>query len=601
MNRLSALVVGVVAILTLPTFGLAAPDRTHPKLAHDPGLNRVLVVYESLTDIYGQFRNTDGTPLNFEFIISNGTGTHEQGAVAFDTTNRRFLVVWRDGRNALTTGEDIYGQLLSADGFPSGGNFAISNATGDQVAPSVAFDTVNQRFLVVWQDGRNALTTGQDVYGQVINANGSASGGNFFISTAAGNQAAPHAAYDTIKQLFLAVWQDGRNGGATGEDIYGQLVNADGSLSGDNVVISDATGDQVAPFVAYDTTNQRFFVAWQDGRNAGTTGQDIYAGIFNPNDSLSGDDIVVSDAAGNQLSPSVAYDIVNRRFLVVWRDGRNTLTTEEDIYGQFANADGSPHETVSDVNFAISEAQNNQDAPSVVFHSNCVNYLVAFQTEETGTPELGFAPIGDPCSETYNKVTLIHPNGGEIIPSGSTYPIHWGAPAEAVSFEVEYSSGGSWKTIAEGVTGTGYLWQVPDPKGDKEEMKVRVTGYDLFYKKVGRDKSKDPFEIKALRVTSPVGGQELTSDALFSVTWDTYVTDKPVARVEIYFINNGGNGGKRISLIRDTNPGSFLWRIPIVKQPKNRCRIRVVLKDSGGGKLGTDITPEFTINPLPAP
>jgi hypothetical protein len=407
-------------------------------------------------------------------------------------------------------------------------------------------------------------------------------------------------AYDTVRQVFLAVWEDSRNAG-TGQDIFGKLIHADGSLPGDDFPISEVTGDQVAPFAAYDVANEKFFVAWQDGRNTLTTGQDIYGQIVNSNESLSGADFVISNAAGNQIAPSVAYDIANETFLVVWRDGRNTLTTGEDIYGQFANADGSLHETASDVNFAISEAQNNQEAPSVVFHSNCVNYLVAFQTEETGSPELGFAPIGDPCHGSHTKVTLLQPNGGEIIPSGSVYPIHWGAPAEAISFEIEYSTGGSWKTIAEGVTGTGYLWQVPDPKGDKEEMKVRVTGYDLFYKKVGRDKSKDPFEIKALRVTSPVAGQEHTSDALFPVTWDTYVTDKPVARVEIYFIKNGGNGGKRIGLIRDTNPGSFLWRIPIVEQPKNRCRIKVVLKDSGGGKLGTDITPDFTINPLPTP
>jgi hypothetical protein len=603
MNRLCVLVAGWVAALILPTLVMAAPDRTHPKLAYDPGLNRVLVVYESLTDIYGQFRSADGTALNFEFVISNGGGTQQQVAVAFDTTNRRFLVVWRDGRNALTTGEDIYGQILSADGFPSGGNFAISNAAGNQVAPSVAFDAVNQGFLVVWRDARNAGTTGQDIYGQLVNVNGSLSGGNFFISTAAGDQVAPHVAYDTIKQLFFAVWQDGRNTVTTGEDIYGQLINADGSLSGDDVVLSDATGDQVAPFVAYGITNQRFFVAWQDGRNAVTTGEDIYGQIFNPNKSLSGDDIVISDAAGNQVAPSVAYDIANQRFLVVWRDGRNTVTTGDDIYGQLVNADGSLYQTVSNVNFVISEALNDQDFPSATSPSNCANYLVSFQTEETGDPELGFAPIGDPCRETYNTVTLIHPNGGEIIPSGSTYPIHWGAPEEATSFEIEYSTGGSWKTIAEGVTGTGYLWHVPDPQGDKEEIRVRVTGYNLFYKKVGRDRSNGKFDIKVARVTSPVGVEELISDdpTLFPITWDTYVTDRPVARVEIYFIKNGGTGGKRIGLIKGTNPGSFSWRIPIVEQPKNRCRIKVVLKDAAGRKLGTDITPDFTINPLPTP
>jgi hypothetical protein len=600
MNRLSALVVGVVAVLILPTLGLAAPDRSRPKLAYDPNINRVLVVYESATDIYGQFRNTDGTQLNLESAISSGAGTQQQVAVVFDTTNRRFLVVWRDGRNTLTTGEDIYGQVLSADGFPSGGNFPISNATGDQVAPSVAFDAINQRFLVTWEDSRNAGTTGRDIYGQFLNANGSLSGANFDISPAAGDQVGPSVAFDTISQRFLVVWQDGRNAG-TGEDIYGQLINADGSPSEGNFIISNAAGNQVAPFVAFDTINQKFLVAWEDSRNAGT-GKDIYGQIINANGSLFGTvsdvNFAISEAVNDQIAPFAACDIVNQRFLVAWRDGRNA-GTGEDIYGQLVNADGS----LSEDNFDISTAAGNQDAPSATFNSNCANYLVAFQTEETGSPELGFVPIGDPCRETYNTVTLIQPNGREIIPSGSTYPIHWGAPEEAISFEIEYSSGGSWKLIAEGVTGTGYLWQVPDPKGDKEETKVRVTGYDLFYKKVGRDRSKDQFDIKVVRITSPVGDEDLTSDdpTLFPITWDTYVTDRPVAQVEIYFSKSGGTSGKRIGLIKDTDPGLFLWKIPIVEQPKNRCRIKVVLKDAAGRKLGTDITPHFTINPLPTP
>ena len=601
-GKLTLLVVGMVAVLILPTVGSAAPDRTHPRLAYDPNVNRFLVVYENSTDIYGQFRSTDGTALNFEFIISNGAGTQQQAAVAFDTTNSNFLVVWRDGRNTLTTGEDIYGQILSADGFLSGGNFAISNAAGNQVAPSVAFDSVNQRFLVTWEDGRTEGTTGQDIYGQLVNANGSPSGANFFVSTAAGNQVAPSVAFDTIRQLFFVVWEDSRNVLTAGDDIYGQLVNADGSLFGNDVAVSDASADQVAPSVAYSTVTQRFLVVWQDGRNAGVTGENIYGRIFNPNESLPGEDIVISNATGNQNAPSVAYDVVDQRFLVTWRDGRNSGFTGQDIYGQVVNADGSLHQTASNVNFVISEALNNQDVPSVAFNSNCANGLVAFQTEVTGVPELGFAPIGDPCRETYSTVTLIQPNGGEIVPSGSTYPIHWGAPEEAISFEIEYSYGGSWKTIAEGITGTGYLWQVPDPKGDKEETKVRVTGYDLFYKKVGRDKSRDPFQIKAVRLTSPVGDQVLVSDdpTLFPVTWDTYVTDRPVARVEIYFTQKGGGRGKRIALI-ENNPGLFLWRIPIVDRPKNRCRITVVLKDAGGRELGTDVTLDFTITPLTTP
>jgi hypothetical protein len=601
-KKLSILVAGVVAVLIFPTFGMAAPERYNPTIAYDLNINRFLVVYDSLTDIYGQLRKTDGTPDGLEFVISDGDGTQQEAAVAYDNTHQRFLVVWRDERNSLTTGEDIYGQFINASGSLSGGNFVISDAAGDQVAPSLTYDMTNQRFLVVWRDGRNSLTTGEDIYGQLINASGSVSGENFVISDTTGDQVAPSVAYDTINGTFLVAWRDARNSLTTGEDIYGQFVNADGSLSVENFVISDATGDQIAPSVAYDLINQKFLMAWQDGRNSLTTGEDIYGQLVYADGSPSGENFVISDATGNQVAPSVAYNLIDQRFLVAWRDGRNSLTTGEDIYGQLVYADGSLFETASDVNFAISEAMDDQDVPSAVFNSNCANYLVAFQTDETGASELGFAPVGPPCRDTYNTITLLNPNGGEAIPSGAAYPIHWGAPAEAISFKIEYSinNGLSWKLIAEGVTGTGILWQVPDPPGNRENTLVRVTGYNLFYKKVGRDRSNSRFTIEVLRITSPSGGEEVTSDDLFSIAWDTHLTNKPVAKVEMFYTKGGGASWSRIALIKGSNPGLFSWRIPIVRQTRTRCRIKVILKDAAGRRLATDISQGyFTINPLP--
>ena len=55
----------------------------------------------------------------------------------------------------------------------------ICDASESQYNPSVAYDSSNQRFLVVWQDQRNSATTGRDIYGQLVNANGTLNGTNF--------------------------------------------------------------------------------------------------------------------------------------------------------------------------------------------------------------------------------------------------------------------------------------------------------------------------------------------------------------------------------------------------------------------------------------
>ena len=165
-------------------------------------------------------------------------------------------MAWRDSRNLGTTGEDIYGQWITVDGSLSGENFAISDALGDQVNPSVSYDPLHWQFLVLWTDGRDAATTGEDIYGQRVSIYdlllGTASDVNFVISDASGDQGHASAAYDGVNQRFMAVWADSRNVGTTGLDLYGQIVNADGSLSTTpsnfNFLISNADNAQDLPW-----------------------------------------------------------------------------------------------------------------------------------------------------------------------------------------------------------------------------------------------------------------------------------------------------------------------------------------------------------------
>ena len=157
-------------------------------------------------DIYGQLLNANGTLYGGELVICNFNGDQSGAKAAYDSANQRFLVVWQDQRNNATTGYDIYGQLLNSDGTPNGGNFGICNADEGQYSPDVAYDSANQRFLAVWSDGRNTATTNSDVYGQFIDANGSLSGGDFVVNAGAGGQYYPRVAYNSVCLNFLVTY-----------------------------------------------------------------------------------------------------------------------------------------------------------------------------------------------------------------------------------------------------------------------------------------------------------------------------------------------------------------------------------------------------------
>ncbi len=383
------------AVTFLPALsGASAPDDFLPSVAHDPDNNQFFAVYAKDVagelDVYGLIVDKSGSILKAEFSVSSAAGDQSKPSVVYDSASQRFLVVWEDNRNTGATGLDIYGQRVSSNGALFGSVIIISDADKDQAKPSIAFDSLNNRFLVVWEDNRNSGATGLDIYGQRVSSNGALFGSVIIISDADEDQAKPSVAFDSLNNRFLVVWED--NLSTTDLDIYGQMVNADGSLfvSINPIIISDAIENQSKPSVAYDSADSRYLVVWEDNRNTGVTDLDIYGQMVNADGSLfvSNNPIIISDAIENQSRPSVAYNSTDSRFVVVWEDNRNTGVTDLDIYGQMINDDG----TLNNINFSVSSTTNTEKGPSLVYNSVCKNFLTAFNSLS-----IDFAPIG-PCS-----------------------------------------------------------------------------------------------------------------------------------------------------------------------------------------------------------
>lgn len=197
------------------------------------------------------------------------------------------------------------------------------------------------------------------------------------------------------------------------------------------------------------------------------------------------------------------------------------------------------------------------------------------------------------------SVTLLLPHGGEIIPSGSTYLIEWEAPLKAETFKLMYSidNGTTWKLIKDGVRGTSYCWQVPNTGGNKKGCLVKVVGYDSSKKNVGTDISNSPFTIEVVRVDSPKGGDILSSNIKYPITWTTNRTKNLVAKVKLYYTKDGGVTWTLITTFTGSNPGTFDWT-PTVKKQRTQCKVRVVLIDASGNILAADASDNyFTIRP----
>jgi hypothetical protein len=268
-----------------------------------------------------------------------------------------YLIAWHEDKDAgIPWLFYVYGRQIANNGIPFG---AITPITADhpgagfqQVDPDLVMENAGERILAVFRDARNRHAgsgTNDDIYGQLVNCAGQpldttdlpvttqyspAPGGN--------KQNGAAAAYDTNKERFLVVWQDERNDPIAGEpvtlDIYGQLLSADGdplcTTPAGNFAITTADGNQQDVDVAYSSNSGAFLVVWT---NYWQGDGNIYARLVSSCGEILLNEIVISDAAGDQTRPAVTYHEPSGRFLIVWQndpDG-NGQDAANDIYGAF--------------------------------------------------------------------------------------------------------------------------------------------------------------------------------------------------------------------------------------------------------------------------
>lgn len=290
-------------------------------------LKRYLIAYEKVGDIYGRFIDEKGEAVGDEFVISSAINNQYLPSVAYDTNSNRYLVVWCDSRNG---NYDIYGQLINADGTLYGDSFPICNESHEQYKPSLAFNSSTNQYLVVWYDYRNIINA--DIYGQLVNSDGTLSGSNFPICDAPEEQYNPKVTYNSIINQYLVVWDDYRNN--TDWNIWAQLVNADGTLQGGNFSVCNESHNQYNPSIAYDNNKNQYIIVWSDERNGNA---DIYGQLINNDGLLVNNNFSICNNTRTKYIPSIAYNAKTRLYLVVWHEYGGDA---DNIYGQYIDGEG---------------------------------------------------------------------------------------------------------------------------------------------------------------------------------------------------------------------------------------------------------------------
>jgi hypothetical protein len=338
------------------------------------------------------FSATNDCLIGPNFPISQAEEQQEVPAIAYNSQNNEHLVVWQSKESA-SANWTICGVVLDTGSVPDNRDFCTV-ASADQQFPALAYNSNNCQHLVVWQDARESIYPGWDIYGQLVLCTPELIGDAFGFFKPPGrakDQLHPAVAYNSTDDEYLVVWEDSlcHSWPYTVDDIYGWRVDSEGNLIGDVIPISIATdcesdeSVQQSPAVAYNSQDNQYLVVWEDDRNGNW---DIYGQVISTTGMLFGGNFPIIEIQGNQQSPDLAYNSQNNLYLVVWQDNRYG---NWDIYGRRVLPTGRLHG-----DFRISFSAGSEQIPAMAYNSQDNEYLVVWQDMRNGDEDIYGQRVG---------------------------------------------------------------------------------------------------------------------------------------------------------------------------------------------------------------
>ncbi len=256
--------------------------------------------------IRGQIYNQDGSPSDQEFQINNTDSSTMGSPVITTLSDGRFVVAW----STLTPqGYDISLRIFEEDGKPATGDIT-GNAIlkGEQFMPKITA-LAHGNFAVAFID--NGVTGTHDIRVQIFNDRGNPVGEDFVAhDVTSGTQTWPDMV--TLPDGgFVMCWESNNvitvrafsGGGSPGPEI--QIPHkADFNINPDITVLSDG----------------RYFVVWSTGTSGRGT-DTIMGQVVNPDGSLSGETFIVNgdtEGAVTGRGEPVVTTMTGGRVAVSW-------------------------------------------------------------------------------------------------------------------------------------------------------------------------------------------------------------------------------------------------------------------------------------------
>jgi len=284
--------------------------------------------YWDPSSIWLQVYNSNGVELlsNPVNIVSNSDLNNYYPRAVFQNPTGGMILVFDQNENDIR----IIGVYSNGDSWEEA--ISIITNTEDQLFQDAT--KTQEGIFITWKDLRGEDA---DIFGQHISYGGiilSSEPNGIHLCEESNDQNGANTTFVESTNTVTTCWEDFRNGSHW--DTYCRDVDLTTNTVNDELILSDAIGDQMNPFLFTSLTNTVLAV-WEDFRNGNNEYADIYfQEIENGAMNFGGGGIAVCDEFHNQINPRI--DILTETsdisYLIYWDDMRSS--GKEDLINVFS-------------------------------------------------------------------------------------------------------------------------------------------------------------------------------------------------------------------------------------------------------------------------
>jgi hypothetical protein len=306
--------------------------------------------------VYFQRYYPDGRPLAAPVQVAQAAGVGYSYAPGLVWNGSGYGIAWYGGSNFFFAKLDANGAVISA---PVSLNIATGTPPTYQLYGAVMLAWNGTNYAAVWEDYRNSGTTGLDVYATVLKADGTLAGpvatpySDIVISNGAGDQRYPAITWSPGAGRFVIALAQNASTPASLQTV--RLDPSTGLADAPSTVITSPGGAN-RPSIATD--GYYLAITWQDGRY----GSGIFWNLL-PSNGIGKyyNDVLLSTPGVYAYNSSIVNSFGYGDFNVVWNDGRDG---NQRIYLQRVN-----YSSLIGGNIPVSPAGLNLQIPRLVFSS----------------------------------------------------------------------------------------------------------------------------------------------------------------------------------------------------------------------------------------